>query len=90
MCGPPCALTYVAGAGWDRCSHLAWFRVLKAGLVPVTIGLLGASSWVVTSAAAEVPANYLVTAATAAVLLTTRTNPLLLLATAAGIGALWG
>lgn len=89
MCGPPCALTYIAAAGWERCSHLAWFRIIKAGLVPVTIGLLGASSWVVTSAAAEGPASYLVTAGTAAILLITRTNPLWLLATAAGIGALW-
>lgn len=87
MCGPPCAVTYAVAAGWERCSHLGWFRILKTGLVPVTIGLLGASSWLVTSAAAETPLHYLVTAGTAALVLATRINPLWILGAAATLGA---
>ncbi len=61
-------------------------RALRRGLAPVTIGLVLASCWVLTTTVNHDMRGYLLTALTIAVVLKTRFNPLWLI----GVGALIG
>jgi chromate transporter len=76
--GPAGVLTYVASQFWAR--------TFERGLVPITVGLILAGGWLLTSAAATGPMSYLVTAGTALIVLLTRAHPLLALASAAALG----
>jgi chromate transporter len=84
--GPAGALTYVASKAWARWNRFPWYRTFERGVVPVTIGLILAGGWLLTSAAATSPASYVVTAATAALVLLTRVHPLFALGMAAALG----
>ncbi|MGI8841552.1 MAG: chromate transporter [Caulobacteraceae bacterium] len=84
--GPSCLLAFFAVRLWDRHRAAPWRATLLAGLAPVTVGLVAASAWLLARAA---DANWrlaAVTAATAAVALVTRLNPLWFLGTAAVLG----
>ena len=65
-----------------------WQDILKRGLVPVTIGLIVASGIVMAQASATGWAAMAVTAAAAVAMLTTRYNPLWLLAAGGVLGSL--
>jgi chromate transporter len=80
-------IAYVATRLSTQWQHLRWFKLLRSGLVPLTTGLMIASAWLLTAASAQSILGYVVTAATAVVMLTTRINPLWLLALAGGAGA---
>jgi chromate transporter len=86
MCGPTCVFAYFFSGGWEHFKDAPWRSAIQAGLVPVSIGLIAASAYVV----AEVAVNNLVAAAvtlvTAAVCYATRLNPLLIFAAAALLG----
>jgi chromate transporter len=84
--GPAGVLTYVASRFWARWNQLPWYRTFERGLVPVTVGLILAGGWLLTSAAATSLMSYVVTAGTALVVLLTRAHPLLALASAAALG----
>jgi len=86
LTGPTCTLAYFATRAWDRFKDAPWRKVVQAGLVPVTIGCLGAGALVVTRAADHNVVAVLITAATAAISLWGRINPLAALAAAAAIG----
>jgi chromate transporter len=86
--GPSGVLTYVASRAWARWNQLAWYRTFERGLVPVTVGLVLAGGWLLTSAAATSPASYLVTVGTAAFVLLTRAHPLFALGIAAALGVI--
>lgn len=84
--GPAMVIAYAAARlakAWDK---QLWFRLVRAGMVPMTTGLMIASAWLLTDAAARGPFSYVITGVTAAILLTTRINPLVLLAIAGGLG----
>ncbi|KLK94653.1 hypothetical protein AA309_02405 [Microvirga vignae] len=87
ICGPATVIAYVATRLSTQWQHLKWFRLLRSGLIPLTTGLMIASAWLLTAASAQNVLSYVITAATALVMLTTRINPLWLLALAGGAGA---
>jgi chromate transporter len=87
ICGPATVIAYVATRLSTQWQHLRWFKLLRSGLVPLTTGLMIASAWLLTAASAQSTLGYVVTAATALVMLTMKINPLWLLALAGGAGA---
>ncbi len=88
MCGPTCVMTYYVGRVWEKFRTARWRIAIQAGLVPISIGLIAASAWVLAVAAGSSGAAYLLTAATAAVAFLTRLNPLWLFAAAGALGYL--
>jgi chromate transporter len=86
MLGPAGMVTYAASRLWVRWNRLAWYRTFERGVAPVTVGLILAGGWLLTSVAAAGPASYAVTAGTAALVLLTRANPLIALGIAAALG----
>ena len=89
MCGPTCVLAFVVARTWDRFKDAHWRISIQAGLVPVSLGLIGASAFVLARTADHNVIAGLLTAATAAVAFATRINPLWLFA-AGGILGLTG
>jgi chromate transporter len=89
MIGPSCLVAYFATRTWDRFKHARWRIAVQAGLVPVSLGLISASAFVLARAADNTIYAGLITAATAAVAFATRINPLWLFA-AGGILGLSG
>jgi chromate transporter len=87
MVGPTCIATYFIARVWDRFRDAPIRAAIQAGLVPVSIGLLAASAWILASAN---DSNWLagaITAVTAAIGYLTRLNPLWIFAIAAALGA---
>ena len=76
MCGPTCVLAYVVARTWDRFRQARWRIAIQAGLVPLSIGLIGASAFVLARASDHTIVAGLITAATAVVAYATRINPL--------------
>ena len=89
MCGPTCLLAFVVARTWDRFKEARWRIAIQAGLVPLSLGLIGASAFVLARASDHTVAAGLITAATTAVAFFTRVNPLWVFA-AAGIFGLSG
>ena len=89
MCGPTAVLAHFLGSAWDRFKDKPWRMVVQAGLVPISVGLIGASAIVLTRAADHSWLAVLITAATAAVAFWTRWNPLWLIGIA-GLAGLTG
>jgi chromate transporter len=88
MTGPTCLLTYGVSRVWDRFRDKPWRKAVQAGLVPITVGLVLATGYILTRAADHDAAAYALTAATAIILVATRLNPLWLLAAGAVLGLL--
>jgi chromate transporter len=86
MCGPPCILAFYVGEVWERFREAPWRIAIQAGLLPISIGLIAASGFVVASAAAHNLAAVAVTLVTAVVTYTIRLNPLWIFAVAALVG----
>jgi chromate transporter len=86
MCGPTCVLAFLVARTWDRFKDAHWRMAVQAGLVPVALGLLGASAFVVARAADHNVCALLLTAATAGIAFFTRVNPLWMFAVAGAIG----
>lgn len=86
MCGPTCVMAYFAARTWDRFKDAKWRIALQAGLVPVSLGLIGASAFVLAVAADKTVAAGLITAATVVVATFTRINPLWLFASGGVLG----
>jgi chromate transporter len=86
MCGPSCVFAFFMGRVWERFKDAPWRVAIQAGLVPISVGLVGASAVILTRAAEQ---NWLalgITAATAVVAYLTRWNPLWMFAAAALLG----
>ena len=86
MCGPTCVFAFFVGHIWDRFKDAPWRLAIQAALVPVSIGLIGASAVVVTRAAAHSLVTVAITAAAALVTYSIRLNPLWVFAAAALLG----
>ena len=71
-----------------RIQEAHWQRVLRSALIPVTTGLIIASGIVMAEAADVTWGAIAVTATAAVVILTTRLNPLWLLAAGGALGGL--
>lgn len=86
MCVPSSLLTYGAGQVWDRYRHTRWHTALRHGLAPITVGLVVASGYVLTTTANDNWFEYVITAATVVAVMMTQWNPLWLLGIAGAIG----
>lgn len=90
MCGPTCLFAYWIGRVWDRFKDAPWRLAIQAGLVPVSIGLLAASAFLIARGAGGSVVNLAIMAATAAAAYLTRLNPLWMFAAAGVIGLAHG
>jgi chromate transporter len=86
MCGPTCVFAFFIGQVWDRFKDAPWRLTIQAALVPISIGLIGASAAVIAHAAAQSRLAAAVTVLTAVVTYTIRVNPLWIFAGAALLG----
>ena len=86
MCGPTAVLAHFLGRAWDRFKEAPWRAAVQAGVVPISIGLIGASAVVLTRAADRSVMAVVVTVLTALTAYFTRWNPLWLI----GIAGLAG
>jgi chromate transporter len=86
MCGPTCVLAYFVTRTWDRFKQARWRIALQAGLVPISLGLIAASAYVLARAADHNAYAVAITVVTAAVGYFTRVNPLWVFAAAGAIG----
>jgi chromate transporter len=85
---PPCALYFVAYRLWDRFRDAPWQKLARAGLAPLTAGLVIAGGTVMARTADIGWPAVGVTGAAAILLLFTRLNPLWVLGGAGICGAL--
>ena len=86
MVVPTCVLAYFVARTWDRFKDAHWRIAVQGGLVPVSLGLIGASGFVLARAADHNVYAGLITAATAAAAFWTRANPLWIFAVAGALG----
>jgi chromate transporter len=86
MCGPSCVFAFYMGRVWERFKEAPWRVAIQAGLVPISVGLVGASAAILTRAADQNWVTLLVTAAAACFAYVTRWNPLWMFAAAALLG----
>jgi chromate transporter len=85
---PSAALTYVASLAWERFRDAKWRIAAEKGLAPITVGLLLASTLVITRAADHGSSAFILTGATTILLVVTRVNPLFIMAAAGIFGGL--
>jgi chromate transporter len=79
MCVPTAVLAYYVSRLLARSSHSRWPAIIQAALVPLSIGLMGASGLILALTSSRTWAGALVTATAAALAFATRVNPLWLL-----------
>ena len=76
MCGPTCTLAFFVARTWDRFKEARWRMAIQTGMVPLSLGLIAASAFVLARAADHNIYAGLITGGTAAVAFFTRINPL--------------
>jgi len=86
MCGPTCTLAFFVARMWDRFKDAPWRIAIRSGLVPVSLGLIAASAFVLARAADHNIYGALITLVTAAVTYATRVNPLWVFLVAGAVG----
>ncbi len=86
LCGPSSVLAYFVSGTWERFRYARWRVAIQSGLVPVSVGLIGASGVIIAQSADHHFLAYAITAATAAVTYFTRLNPVWLFAAAGLLG----
>ncbi len=86
MVGPTCVLTYFMTRLWDRFKDAPWRIAVQAGLIPVTIGFISATAYLIAKAVDISAVAVALTAAVAGFSYFTKINPLWALAVAAAIG----
>lgn len=89
MVGPSCVLAFVVSRVWERFRQARWRIAVQNGLVPLSLGLISASAFVIARTTDHNIAAAAVTAVTAVVAYMTRLNPLWLFA-AGGIAGFAG
>ena len=87
VAGPSSVLTFVACNLWYRFRDATWRRLVQAGLMPVTAGLLMASAVLLIRTTSVDWGTAAITVAAAVLYLFTRVHPLAVLAAAAALGA---
>ncbi len=86
MIVPSCVLVFLVARIWQGTSDAPWHRVLEKGLGPVGLGLIAAAGLVLSRAINHDVLGWVITAASCALLASTRVNPLLII----GLGGLAG
>ena len=87
MVRPTCLATFFITRIWDRFRDAPLRVAIQGGLVPVSVGLLAASAWVLIRTVDTSWVAVAITASTAIIGYFTRINPLWLFAAAALLGA---
>jgi chromate transporter len=85
---PAAAVTFVASQAWERFRDAKWRIAAEKGLAPITVGFLLASGLVITRAADHGWSALMFTGAATILLVTTRLNPLFVMAAAGILGGL--
>jgi chromate transporter len=86
MCAPTAILAYYVSRFLARSSHSRWPAIIQAALVPLSIGLMGASGLILAQTADRTWAGGLLTAAAAGLAFATRLNPFWMLLAGACLG----
>jgi chromate transporter len=86
MCGPTAALAYYVSRLLARSSDSRWPALIQAALVPLSIGLMGASALILALASDESWVAALVTVGAAALAFATKLNPFWMLAAGGILG----
>ena len=86
MCGPACAVAFHIVRAFHHFRELKWAIAVQAGLVPVSVGLVGATAFIVARSAYQGWGTLVITAATFALAHWTRVSPLWALAGASALG----
>jgi chromate transporter len=84
---PTSLLVFAVVKVWDRFKTAPWRIAIQEGLLPVTVGFVGAAAVLLVRAADSNLAGYLITAAVVVVGTATRWNPLWVFAASAVVGA---
>ena len=79
MCGPTAMLAYFVSRFLARSSHSRWPGIIQAALVPLSIGLMGASGLILARTSDRTWMAVAITAIAAVLAFATRLNPLWLL-----------
>ncbi len=79
-------MTYAVAHAWERFKDAPLRIAIQAGLVPVTVGLIAASAYLLARAADQSFIAYGITGVTAAICYFTRLHPLWMMAAAAALG----
>jgi chromate transporter len=86
MCGPTCIFAFFVARTWDRFKQARWRIAIQSGLVPVSLGLIAASAFVLARSADHNIYAAAITATTAFVAFATRLNPLWIFAAGGLLG----
>jgi chromate transporter len=86
MCGPTAMLAHYLSRTWDRFKDAPWRATVQAGVVPISVGLVGASAIVLTRASDHSAVAAGITVATAVTAYFSRWNPLWLIGIAGLVG----
>jgi chromate transporter len=86
MTGPTCVVAFLIARVWDRFKEARWRIAIQAGLVPVSLGLMAASAYVIARATDQSWLATAITAVTAVLAYFTRINPLWAFAIAGALG----
>ncbi len=86
MCGPTAVLSYLVSRWLSNVKDARWPAVLQAALVPLSIGLMAASAWILGQASDQTWPSFALTVVAAVVASMTRLNPLWLLAAGGCLG----
>lgn len=85
---PAALLMYLVTLSYQRARESKWRRAVEKGFAPLTVGLILATSLVMSRAADHDWRAYLLTAAATVIFVRTETNPLLIVGAAAVLGYL--
>jgi chromate transporter len=86
MTGPTCVAAFFVARVWDRFKEARWRIAVQAGLVPVSLGLMAASAYVIARATDQSMLATAIPLATAALAFFTRLNPLWMFVVAGLLG----
>ena len=86
LCTPTCLLTYCVAHVWERFKNAPLRIAIQAGLLPVTVGLVAATAYLIARVADQSAVAVAISAATAALAYFTRIHPLWAFAAAAALG----
>jgi chromate transporter len=83
---PTSLLAFAFVRVWDRFREARWRKAVHAGMLPVSVGFISASGFIIARAADTTPLAYAISIATLAVAIATKINPLWLFLVAGVLG----
>jgi chromate transporter len=87
MTWPSCLLTLAVSSVWFRFRDARWRRLVQAGIVPVTVGLVMAGAMLLARTTSATLPTFVITVVATAIFLRSKLHPLIVLAAAAALGA---